>query len=213
MRFDSGFRLFALACMLFAVAASAQGALIVFDQASFLAQIDAGYYLENYEAYTGGPQGATMDFSQGGFSYSANAPQDLWINTAIGNALSTNNAADAISFSFTSGNVTAVGGYFFPTNLSEQWINGSIVLNLSDGTNYTLVDPGTQGFVGFITSGGVLITSLTVDAPNIAANAWPTVDDFIVGAAAGGEVPEPSTFVLLALGAGALLLGRRLRRN
>ncbi|MFB3778904.1 MAG: PEP-CTERM sorting domain-containing protein [Bryobacteraceae bacterium] len=206
-------RLTILAVALMLAGGTAQGALIFTDLPTFLAELQPGYYLEDYSTYSWGSQGQTMNFSQGGFSYSASAPLDLWINTAIGNSLSTVHADDAISFTFTSGNVTAVGGYFFPTDVSEQLIVGDVVLTLSDGTVQVLNNPGTASFVGFITTGGVLITSLTVDAPDTIEYSWPTVDDFYVGAA-GDAIPEPSTFLLLTIGAGGLLLMRRkLRRQ
>lgn len=195
------FRLTILAIALMLAAGTAQGALIFTDLTTFLAELQPGYYLEDYSSYSWGSQGQTTSFSQGGFSYSASAPLGLWINTAIGNSLSTVYADDAISFTFTSGNVTAVGGYFFPTNVNEQLIAGDVVLTLSDGTIHVLNNPGTTSFVGFITTGGVLITSLTVDAPDTIGYSWPTVDDFYVGAA-GDAIPEPSTFLLLTIGAG-----------
>jgi hypothetical protein len=175
------------------VACIGQATPIYLDEGSFVSGFQAGYYLETYSGYSGGAQASSMNFSQGGFSYTASAPGNLWITTLLGNALSTNSSDTAITFDFTSGNVTAVGGYFYLTTFDEQLAAGNIVLNLSDGTTHTLVNPGTSSFVGFSTEGGTLITSLVV---NPGGGVWGTVDDFYVGT----TIPETSTAGLLGLG-------------
>ena len=185
-----------LVCLFMALnAAPATAASIYTDQSTFIAALQPGYYLEDYSSYSHGDQGTTMNFSQGGFSYTAFAPLDLWINTAIGHALSTNALADPIAFTFTSGNVTAVGGYFYPSTVREQLTTGVVDLMLSDGTTYSLTNPDTASFAGFTTDGGVTIASMTVDVPS----AWPTVDDLYVGYG-GTTIPEPTTIALLGIG-------------
>ena len=189
--------------------AAGTAATIFNDQSAFTAALLPGYYLENFSGFTGGDQGVTtLDFSQNGFSYTASASQNLWITSLISNALSTSFPGDVITLSFTSGNVTAVGGFFYPTDASEDVVSGDIALGLSDGTSLTLTDPGPTSFTGFTTSGGVFITSLTV-AP--ASDQYATIDDLIVGAIPAAEaVPEPSTTAFLGLG--LLLIAWKRRR-
>ncbi len=191
----------ALAAALVLIVPLAVAGTVYSDQATFVSLLSPGYYLENYSGLAAGTHPSTINFSQGAFSYTASASQGLWVNSAGGNALSTNNAGDPILFTFTSGNVTAVGGYFFPTDIGENLISGTIALALSDGTTATLVNPGRSSFFGFTTS-SAYITSLSVDAPDGSGYAWPTVDDLYVGVNA---VPEPSSAALL--GACLLLLG------
>lgn len=152
-----------------------------------------------------------MNFSSLGYSYSASATNG-WLfglyvpGSGTDRALSTNSSDDLLVFTFTSGNVTAVGGYFFPTDQDGNLISGSLVLTLDDGTVHTLVNGTPLSFVGFTTAPGQWITSLTVDAQE--AGRYSTVNDLYVGQ---GAVPEPATGGLLA--GGMLLLAALARRR
>jgi PEP-CTERM motif len=132
------------------------------------------------------------------------------VGATTGMVLSTNNAENAIVFTFTSGNVTAIGGYFFPTDFSGGLTSGAVSVTLSDGTVINLTSPGIGTFTGYASSGTVL-TSRIIDAPDTAANQWSTVNDLYVGAESVGGVPEPATTALA--GAGALLLALGLHRR
>jgi hypothetical protein len=188
--------------------ATAPAATIFTDQSTFVATLQPGFYLENFSGFSPGDQGSsTLNFSQGAFSYTATAPQDLWINSAINLALSTTVSDNTITFNFTSGNVTAVGGFFYPSDVNENLTTGDIALGLSDGTSATLTNPGTTSFRGFTTTGGLLITSLTVSPPS---SQFATVDDFYVGSVATSEaVPEPSLGAFLTLGLLLMVWQRR----
>ena len=48
--------------------------------------------------------------------------------------LSTNQPVDPIDFTITSGNVTAIGGYFFLTNIAGSVTAGTVTAMLGDGT-------------------------------------------------------------------------------
>ncbi len=198
------------------VAASAQAGTLYTDLPSFLAQVQPGYYLETFDGIgTGDLLVTTLGFSSGGYSYSASAPSGLWGLPVPGGlptdvVLSTKTAYDALLFTFTSGNVSAVGGYFFPTDFNGNLIPGDIVLTLSDGTVHTLTNGIPLFFLGFTTDPGVWITSLSVDAvdtPDPLVSRWPTVNDLYVGTA----IPEPTTGALLA--GGVLLLAALARRR
>jgi hypothetical protein len=181
----------------FLASIAAPAATIFSDQSAFVAALQPGFYLEDFSGFSGGFLSAPHDFSQGGFAYTASATQGLFVVSSISNALSTNVSNDPLTFDFTSGNVTAVGGLFYPTALDGSLATGNIELALSDGTDVNLTDPGITSFTGFITSGGVLITSLTVSPQS---TQFATVDNFYVGAAATPEaVPEPSMGAFLGL--------------
>lgn len=177
---------------------SAKPATIFTDQSTFVSALDPGFYLEDFSAYGTGDQGATShNFSANGFQYSASAPSDLWIVSLISNALSTTEPGNVLSLAFTSGNVTAVGGFFYPTDIDGNLIGGGIVLALNDGTVQMLDSPDATTFTGFTTSPGVFITSLTV-TPDL--DQFATIDDLYVGSVAGSAaVPEPSLIGLVAL--------------
>ena len=191
-------RLLSLFAGLLLAGTAAMPATVFTDQSTFVSALQPGFYLEDFSSLTPGDQFVTLlNFSQNGFAYSASAANTLWINSAISNSLSTNVASDVITLNFTSGNVTAVGGFFYPTDFSENLTSGNIALALSDGTMKLLTNPGTTTFTGFTTSPGVFITSLTVSPES---GQWATIDDLYVGAVASSEVPEPSLTLLLALG-------------
>ncbi len=199
------------------VLASAQAGTVYTDLPSFMAQLQPGYYLETFDGIGLGLLGVTLGFSDGTYSYTASAPAPHELfgqyapSSVTDRVLSNNTATDTIRFDFTSANVTAVGGYFFPTNILYELIPGNTVLTLSDGTVVALMDGTPASFVGFTTDPGVWITSLTVDAVDTPGDPpvyrWPTVNDLYVGTA----IPEPTTGALLA--GGVLLLAALARRR
>lgn len=210
--------------LVLAVLPSAAPGALIYDQATFIASLQPGYYLEDFSSLVGpGEISSPIDFSGGAFAYTASTPGNFYaVQTPGGSGnqvLSTLFAEDAITLTFTSGNVTAVGGFFLVTDLNGDIATGSITLNFNDGTTVTLTNQTLSTFTGYV-SPGVPITSLTVSAiqpPNGEGDArWPTVDDLIVGAVAenglppdNGVIPEPSTLWLLAGGILAVALGRR----
>ncbi len=162
------------------------------DRTTFLAAVDAGYY---EEAFTGIPTGSVntpMPFSSGGFNYSvftqAGAVSGLYNGSGF---VSTDNSGDQIAVTFTSGNVTAVGGNFWATDVDFNPTGTSIVATLNDGSTVTVPTSAASTFIGFTSD--TPITSLTLDGPSSAPNdgIWATLDNLIVGIAGGGEPPLP----------------------
>jgi hypothetical protein len=99
--------------------------------------------------------------------------------------------------------VTAVGSDF----MSIRDDAAPFTVTLSDGSSYMVASDNypTRAFVGF-TSNSSSISSISFSASN---NATPLLDNFVFGTAA---VPEPSSFVLLSIGAISLLGYVRRRR-
>ncbi len=165
-----------------------------------------------------------INFSGGAFAYPASADGGFYaVQTPGGSGnqvLTTLFADDTITLTFTSGNITAVGGFFLVTDILGDIATGQVTLNFNDGTSVTLTNQTLSSFTGYL-SPGVPITSLTISAlqpPEGEGDPrWPTVDDLIVGALPEnggpppdeGVIPEPSTLWLLAGGILALALGRR----
>src|SRR5205814_7303491 len=99
--------------------------------------------------------------------------------------LSTFHEFDPIVFNLTSNNVTAVGGFFFLTDLTGNVAGGTVTVTLSNGKMFSITDASATSFIGFTT--GAPIKSLTVTPPSSGATLlFATANDFITGKA----VPE-----------------------
>ena len=93
--------------------------------------------------------------------------------------------------------MTAIGGNFFFTSGSDNFVSGLVSIGLSDGTVASFTGTSIADFRGFTTT-GPFISSLTMPGP-IAAGLFNSVDNFVVGRAAS-VVPEPSTYLLVGAG-------------
>ena len=185
-----------------ATAASAQ--TFYTDRPTFLADVAAGFYEEQFNNFTG--FGVPLDGSQttydapgaNGFDWTASAAQGLWSN--IG-ALSTNVALDPITITFTGSPVTAVGGDFANTDISGNVIGGTVTILTSTGDTFT---QPSDSFIGFTSP--VPIVSVTLSAEDGGNNSWIQIDNFVTGSF---NVPEPTSGLALLGAAGGLLLRRR----
>lgn len=196
------FQRFTLALGLAALSASSFAATTVYtSSASFLPNVAPGSYFENFD---GLPSSPPESFAGGVFGYTLSAAEGLY---ASGEFIGTNQPDEALTITFTSGNVSAVGGNFYATNISDAFQSVSLTLTLSDGTSVTFTPTSaSDSFRGFVST--ALITSLTISAPG--AGLYAGLDNLTVGVAA--VVPEPASALLLALGGAALLMARRNRR-
>jgi hypothetical protein len=179
--------------------------------ATFLAATTGSLYTETFTG--GGVQSApSYSFSSLGFGYTVTAsPGSVYRSgTIIGNNLPN----EMLTFTFTTGNITAIGGDFFITNILDAFQLQPVTLNLSNGTSVTYTPANLAGsFRGFTTTGAA-ITSLTMAAPT-GGQFYNSVDNLIVGRAAPATVvPEPSEIALLATGmVGLIGVARRRARN
>jgi hypothetical protein len=172
-----------------------------YDEASFLAALQPGYYLEDfndvtYNSNTPGP----IDESGNGFSYqiSGTPTGTFGLNQSISTLYST----DTLSISSFTGNpVTAIGGQFFPTDLPGDDSTGTILVSLNGAAPITLTytSAAPRQFLGFTSD--TLITSLAITNNGAVDAEYPSVDHLYVGAA----VPLPPSVLLL--GSGLLGLG------
>ena len=184
-------------------AMSAQAATVFTSKAAFLSTLRPGSYTESFTNPASNPNASLplKTLTSGAFSYTiTGSPGGLYEEgTFIGNWA----GAQELVITFTTGNITAVGGEFYITNFAGNFQTDPVTVTLSDGTVETWSPASVATFRGF-TSPGVPITSLTLRAP--AASRFNNIDNLIVGSA----VPEPSCVGLLA---GALVpLMRRKRR-
>lgn len=213
MKLSPTWRLAQISVALLILPWMAQAGVIYNDLSSFLSSVEPGYYLEDFQSLTGpGGLGSPLSFSGNGFSYEASATSGFYATqtpSGSGNyVLTTTDARDPILITFTSGNVTAVGGYFLITDISGDIQPGTVTLTFSDGTSMTLFNQDLSTFTGY-TASGVTLTSLTV-TPSSEGEIfnWATIDNLYVGQAA---IPEPAT-VWLVLGGLGLAAFRKFRR-
>lgn len=169
--------------------------------ASFLPQVTAGSYLENFNSFDdAGP----ATFSSGGFSYAVSVSNGIY---GSGGFIGSNLPYGVVTISFTSGNVTAVGGNFFATDYEDNFHTDPVTLTLSDATTVTFTPSSLlDSYRGFTSD--VVITSLTLTVPTVAFNSrYPGLDNLTVGVAV--PVPEPSSWLLMGLGLAGLVAARR----
>jgi hypothetical protein len=215
-----------LAILISLLAASHASAAIVTytDQATFLAALSSNFTTD-FQSLTPGPLGTPSPFSGNGFSYQISSPPGLYVVDIGGDrSVATNGSGFALNFSNFSGGITALGGYFyFNTGSGIDATNAGVITAINgvdpNGTLNVTAPTSLTGFFGFISTGGVNLTSVNF-APSFGGFA--NVDDLIVGAATiqgggggggggGGQVPEPSTFAMLA--AGLVLAGLSYRKR
>jgi hypothetical protein len=184
---------------------AAQATTIYTSQAAFLNRTQPGYYLETFDSLPKNTIISSPLFaSSNGFDYaiSANAGffnvgpgSDVWLSTAVP-------FTDIVFNPLTP--ITAMGGYFFVTDLSGGVTSGKITVKLDDGSTFSITNPNPTSFIGFTTDSPIF--SLTV-TPVSSAGIGPfaTVNDFITGAA----VPEGgSSALFLGLGVAAIIFQR-----
>lgn len=173
------------------------------DSGSFMAALAPGSYSNAFDD-SGSGAFPSLSYSDGTFSYDITATglgsNQLFNDPGI---VSTDSALDGILISFTSGNVTAVGGNFYASDINFLPIVADVTLTLDDGTVETFSASSAADFRGFTSA--VAITSIFVDADDSLSNAWSTVDNLTVGRA----IPAPGSLAMLGLGG---LVATRRRR-
>lgn len=202
-----------LASLLFLAAAVSPASAGTFytTEGSFTLQLSPVFYLEDFSNFTfgsplNGSQTTWAAPGANGYGWTASTPLGLYSNVS---ALSTNTANETITLTFSGLTVTAFGGIFSNTDLSGNFITGTITVTTSDGGVQVLNIPSAPGsFIGYTSA--VPIVSMTMVATSGATNNWIQVDHFYTGAA----VPEPGTMALLTLGvAGAVGAAIKRRRS
>ena len=113
--------------------------------------------------------------------------------------LTTNAAADVVTFDNFSSGVYAAGGYIFGSDISGLFLRrGSVTVSATDASGTTTVTQRfakDDNFFGFVSDSS--LTSVTVSATSgRRASVWPTINNLTLAAA----VPEPETYALLLSG-------------
>ena len=193
--------------LLAAVSVPKVSAATVFtSSASFLSNVQPSpnSYTEDFTLEFGNASSG-LEFSSNGFTYNLVAagtePLDLYKS---GDFIATVTGNEVLTVNFTSGNVTAVGGNFYLTNVAEQTVVASVTLTLSDSTTVSFSSATSAEYRGFVST-GPFITSLVMSAPGV--DLYNSIDNLTVGARI---IPEPAS--LLSMCSGMLLLLQRRRR-
>lgn len=189
-------------------AANVQAAVSFTDQASFVAALNAGYLVEDFESRTGQVYAAPLAISNGTFgaSISTSAQALLVFNMGADDYLTTSittaGFSAPITIAFTTGNVTAFGGNFFVESAFGGVVAGTVTVAFSDGSVFPLVNQTSTSFFGYV--GDAPIASVTI-SPD-ASQRFVGIDDLHIGSS---PIPGPASAGLLAVA--AALTGRRRR--
>jgi PEP-CTERM motif len=176
---------------------AAQGATIFTSQATFLSAITGSIYTEAFTAT------APPNYLGGGLGY--NVSTGTGVAGKVYNSGAFIGTIDQTTFTlnFTTGNILAVGGNFYVTDIADVFTAASTTVTLSDGTSDTFTPSSTTEFRGYVAT--TALTSLTMSGTS--GGVYNTVDNITVS---GIPVPEPGSAGLL--GFGVLGLGLRRRR-
>jgi len=156
---------------------------------------DPGQYLNSFGSSTASWSGGTPTMS-----YTMSATSGLYSD---GNFIGTNGPNEALLMTFTSGNVRAVGGSYFTTNISDVFQPGSTInITYSDGGTDSYIAGSTSQFRGYVS--GTVLTSMSITSTGPDASRFLSMDNVVTS-----TVPEPATMTAMALGALALLKKRK----
>ncbi|MFT3878330.1 MAG: PEP-CTERM sorting domain-containing protein [Gemmatales bacterium] len=200
-----------LALWLMHTQASAQ-VTVYTSEAAFLAALSPTptYYKETFDSVPF-PPSQPLNFALSPFAYNATVPggdlytygpgdPDVWLSTATN--------VDQLVFTFTSGNISAVGGYFFTTGSDGAAAPGTINVTVNGFPTQSIPLSDETSFLGFTAYSS--FDTLTITASQGVDSFWPTVNDFIVGVAA---VPEPATWAMIGICSVGLIGGVVYRRR
>jgi hypothetical protein len=185
--------------------AAAQAAVTVYTNQTDFVNAVVAPGTDTFDDLLVQPYPETLYRNAGSYTYQAYSGTGLWGAGGTGGDywLSNNDRRNPIVFSNFSGNVSALGGYFFPSNVNGQFTEGSVVVTAIDGTvtTYNLNNATTGSFLGFVSD--TPLTSVVLGTDGGAY--WPTANNLMLA------VPEPATYGMML--AGMALVGVAARRR
>jgi len=187
------------------VSSIASSALIVTSSSSTFATavaLQGGSVLnESFDGYNGF-YASGLTGGSGDLAWTATALGGLYAD-ATSSSMSTNNAEVALTMTFSSPNVFAIGGNFYNTDANFNTTPGRVVVTVGTVSYFYESNGGSTAFAGFISTSGA-INSISFQPFDLGVQVYATASNVVVGV-----VPSPA---VLALGALAGAFGRR-RRN
>lgn len=187
----------------------AQAAVITYtDRAAFLAALSSSS-TDNYNDLLNGFYASPLSRTITGYTYDAAATGGLFTGNVNGSqAFSTNNPVP-LTLAFTAGAPTAVGGYFFNTDVNFNVFNRVITVTANPGASAQSVVTGSAtNFFGWLDDSGTPFTSLVIEPGVGSPDTYATVDDLVLGQAGPASVPGPLPLMGAATAFG---FSRRLR--
>lgn len=181
------------------------------SQAAFLAAV-SGAVTDTFNDLAVGAIGSPLNRAVGSYVYDASAARGLFASSSAGDvSLSPSSATDTLNFAISSGNVTAVGGYFFDTDSTGNAQLGTISVSINGGQYaQTITTNSPTNFFGWVVNDGTPITDMKFSTLNESGPlSFSTVNNLILAQA----VPEPSTYALAAIATGSLGLIARRRKS
>jgi hypothetical protein len=169
------------------------------DENTFLMNVGANFYLEDFDAFQYGNQlnGSQTSWSApgaNGYGWDAGAAFGLW---SLDGAISTSEAEDEIAIDFTGLPITAFGGIFFATDDAGFIVlDTDITVALSNGTAHTFTSDGLE-FIGWTGANAIQGATLSVAQGSLT---WIAADHVYTGT----MVPEPAPLIALGLSLAAL---------
>jgi hypothetical protein len=180
------------------------------DQAAFLAAV-SGPATDPFNDLPFDVVSSPLNRTIGTYQYTATAAGDFFPAGTVGDVwLSTNGNLDPINFTVTAGGPTAMGGFFFVSDVAGALLTGTINVSINGGQFQQSISTGSAtNFFGWVSTNGTPISTFQVAASNNQPGSFffATVNDLVLAQA----VPEPSTYALGTLA--ALTLGFVSRRR
>lgn len=214
LRFRSPAVIAALAIV--SLACVAEAATTTFTtRAAFESSLPTGFFFNNFsgtpDAFNAPVSSVTGTGGTPAVAYEITAPTTgLGVFPDAGfKAVGNWNAAQAVTVTFTSGNVVSAGGDIWLSDINGNRQAGSVTVDFNNGSPLAQIlvpstTSGTFGFAGITTTDGPISTMTLQPASGLYLN----VSNLSVAA-----VPEPASSGLMAIGAAGLgWLARRRRR-
>jgi len=213
---------FPLSALLAVWAAQVSASTVIYNtESQFLSAIKPNYYLEDFTGWTlgtplDGSQTTYLSSTINGYQWRAAAdnglfsvgPPDLLTPTPIP-GISTFQASNNLSFTFTSGRVSAFGGIFSAQDENGNVIPRVVTITLDDGTTQTITGSGFVGFASTTSIRNVILSNPDQDVCDVELVCNFSVASHLYTSRSLTDMPEPATPALLAAGVAALGLGRR----
>jgi hypothetical protein len=204
--------IFALAAVAVFQSTNSLAAITIYtSQSSFLAAVGASGLDTFDDLDNTRPTPSPLNRTAGPFGYTAAVPEQFYgAGSGRDHWLSTNRAADPITFSNFTGGVSAFGGQFFSSDINGLYTPGSVILTATDSSGTvteTITGSTTSSFRGFVSTGPLLSTTLRTPTGSAV---WPTANNLLL-AAPISAAPEPASWAMMIVGFG--LVGSQLRRR
>ncbi|WP_375290803.1 PEPxxWA-CTERM sorting domain-containing protein [Qipengyuania sp.] len=204
-----------LATAAFCISGGANAAITVFTtQGSFNSAV-TGAQVDTFNDLFSQNYNSPLNRTVGAYGYQISAADGLFPGSDAGNIfISTNRATNPLVFSNFTGGVSAIGGFFFGSDISgSPSFASAITLTVTDNTGSVIeviLNPNTSSFRGFTSTGTITSLSASTTQPS-SGFVWPSADNLTLAQAVAGAVPEPGTWAMMILGFG--VLGTAMRRR